>query len=80
MRQGLQSEDAWNASSIELAQAAEAHGRLFIVEKYYETVQRATDISPQLFEVLTELCNLYAVITAQRYIGELIRVSLIFHR
>lgn len=76
IRRGLDSEYAWNETSIELVAASEAHCRAFIVETYYNSVQQVVPtVSKELGKVLTELCELYAVYTLQRCIGDLLRFS-----
>ena len=73
VRNGKVYEDAWNESSIELVAAAEAHCRAFIVETFRNTVN-GLEVSTELKIVLVQLLNLYAVYTALRLTGDLLRV------
>lgn len=76
IKRGVNSEDAWNETSIELVAASEAHCKAFIVETYYNSVQQIVpSVSQQLGKALTELCELYAVNTLLKNIGDLLRVS-----
>lgn len=76
IKRGVDSDYAWNETSIELVQASEVHCRAFIVETYYNTLQNIKPlISPQLGKVMTELCELYAVYTILRLSGDVLRVS-----
>lgn len=68
-------EDAWNETSIELVAAADAHCRAMIVNIFNTTVKKINNISPQLKAVLGNLVELYAVNTALRLQGDLLRVS-----
>lgn len=79
MRKGQQYEDAWNSTSIELVAAAEMHGRTIIVETFYNTVKKLNGcVSSQLGSVLEQLLELYAVNTALRCSGDLLRVNYFF--
>ncbi|KAJ8926828.1 hypothetical protein NQ314_020678 [Rhamnusium bicolor] len=76
VRNGQAYEDAWNNTSIELVAAAECHGRAMIVEIYYITVQQLKEqTSKELGRVLEQLLELYAVHTALRSIGDLLRFT-----
>ncbi|XP_014241830.1 probable peroxisomal acyl-coenzyme A oxidase 1 [Cimex lectularius] len=57
---GVQQEDAWNNYSISLVQCAQAHCRLFMIEKFFASVKEA-NVSPHLRTVLMQLCELYGV-------------------
>lgn len=73
-------EDAWNNTSIELVAAAEIHGRTLIVETYYNTVEDwKNNVSKELIIVLEQLLKLYAVHTALRHTGDLLRVCSFYH-
>ncbi|CAG9759255.1 unnamed protein product [Ceutorhynchus assimilis] len=72
IRKGQAAEDAWNNTSIELVEAADIHGRTFIVQTFYETVKRL-DVSPGLRTVLNKLVELYAVTQALKLSGHLLR-------
>ncbi|KAF4532170.1 hypothetical protein B566_EDAN002232 [Ephemera danica] len=59
---GLQAEDAWNCVSVQLVEAAEAHCRAFIVERYVEAIRTGMkELSPELQAVMQQLCELYCV-------------------
>lgn len=76
LRSGLIREVATNQTSIELAQAADAHCRALFVEI---AVERTRDISLNysgaLSTVIGQLIELFAVETCQRSIGDLVRVK-----
>lgn len=81
VKKGLPYEDAWNNTSIELAAAAELHGRTFIVETYYNTVTNLKkQTSRELGIVLQQLLELYAVYTILRSSGDVLRVCINFHK
>ncbi|XP_017889643.1 probable peroxisomal acyl-coenzyme A oxidase 1 [Ceratina calcarata] len=61
IRNGVSPEDAWNQTSIQLTQCAEAHCRAFIVKTFIESVRRVSSMSAELRKVLYQLCELYAV-------------------
>ncbi|CAK9795593.1 Probable peroxisomal acyl-coenzyme A oxidase 1 [Anthophora plagiata] len=61
IRNSVTPEDAWNQTSIELAYCAEAHCRAFLVKHFAESVRQITSISPELRQVLSQLCELYAI-------------------
>ncbi|CAK9808340.1 Probable peroxisomal acyl-coenzyme A oxidase 1 [Anthophora quadrimaculata] len=61
IRNGVTPEDAWNQTSIELAYCAEAHCRAFLVKHFAESVRKITSMSPELRQVLSQLCELYAI-------------------
>lgn len=60
MRNGVSPEDAWNQTSIQLTQCAEAHCRAFIVRTFIESM-RQVSMSAEVRNVLNQLCELYAV-------------------
>ncbi|KAJ8688212.1 hypothetical protein QAD02_024007 [Eretmocerus hayati] len=75
-RSGLSSEDAWNETSIELAQAAESHCRAFVVLRFVEMVRSLeSTVSKPLHQVLLHLCELYAVNSVLLRIGDFLRFS-----
>lgn len=77
VRKGQLYEEAWNNTSVELVEVAELHGRLFIVESFLDKVKSfKTHISKELEIVLQQLLELYAVHTALRCSGHLLRVSI----
>ncbi|BES92692.1 unnamed protein product [Nesidiocoris tenuis] len=59
---------AANQYSIQLAQCAEAHCRLFLVEKFWETVKNSK-VSQPLKKMLTHLFHLYAVYYLLKQLG-----------
>lgn len=64
-KSGMTQEEAANATSIELANAAEIHCRAFLVESSYLTIQSLVkDLSPALGQVLLDIIELYAVDSA----------------
>ncbi|CAH0562111.1 unnamed protein product [Brassicogethes aeneus] len=75
VRQGKAYEDAWNETSIELVAAADAHCRTFLLDIFNLTVNNFQSISPELKAVLTDLLELYAVHTAIRMTGDLLRFT-----
>lgn len=69
-------EDAWNSTSIELVGLAELHGRVIIVETFRISVEKCRNqVSRELFAVLEQLLQLYAVNTALRCCGDLLKVN-----
>lgn len=73
---GLSLEDAWNETSIELVQAAEAHCRALIVKNFAETVRAYATISKELKQVMLQLCELYAVHSILKRLGDFLRASI----
>ncbi|XP_060516308.1 probable peroxisomal acyl-coenzyme A oxidase 1 [Cylas formicarius] len=74
VKKGQAFEDAWNNTSVELVETADIHGRVFIVETYYNTVENL-QVSPELKRVLNQLLELYAVNTALKLTGSLLRFT-----
>lgn len=74
---GESPEDAWNHTSIELVQAAEAHCRSFLVLRFAEWVKSLTNVSKELHEVLKQLCEMYAVYWVLQRLGDFLRVIII---
>lgn len=73
---GFGPEDAANATSIELAQAAEAHCRAFLVQSSYEMTKNMALTSSSAFTtVIQQLIELYALETCTNSLGDLLRVS-----
>ncbi|KAF4526151.1 hypothetical protein B566_EDAN008186 [Ephemera danica] len=57
---GLAPEMAWNSASVQLVEAAEAHCRAFLVERYVEALHtRMSELSSELRAVMQQLCELY---------------------
>lgn len=77
VQEGTVYEMAWNDSSIELVAAAEAHCRSFLVKTLSTTV-KALKVSNELKVVLLQLEELYAVHTALKLTGDLLRVCYSF--
>ncbi|KAJ8983313.1 hypothetical protein NQ317_010851 [Molorchus minor] len=76
VKKGEAYEDAWNNTSIELVAAAEIHGRTFIVETFFSTVQKLRkQTSVELGTVLSQILELYAVYTILRSTGDLLRFT-----
>ena len=75
-KSGYSVEGATNMTSIELAQAAEAHCRAYLVQSSYEMAKGfGSHVSNSLATVLHQLIELYAVETCLKSIADLIRVS-----
>lgn len=74
-KQGKAYEDAWNETSIELVAAAEMYARAFVVKKYADTVDQIENLSDALKSVMIQLCHLYAVHTALKFVGDLLRFT-----
>lgn len=73
---GYGPEDAANATSIELNDAAEAHCRAFLVQSSYEmTKNMGQTSSTTLTTVIQLLIELYAIETCTRSLSDLLRVS-----
>ncbi|XP_029040875.1 probable peroxisomal acyl-coenzyme A oxidase 1 [Osmia bicornis bicornis] len=75
IQKGISSEDAWNQTSIELAQCADAHCRAFIVQQFVEAVSQITSVSKQLFQVLSQFCELYAIHSVLQRRGDFLQFS-----
>lgn len=61
-KSGLKHEVAVNATSIELAAAAEMHCRAFLIQSSYLTILKLVkDLSPALGKILSDIIELYAV-------------------
>lgn len=74
-KQGFTHEEASNHASIELASAAEAHCRAYLMQINYEiSTKEVTGLSLALKEVILQLCDLYAVDGCFRAMGDLLRV------
>lgn len=73
-RGGVSYEDAWNMTSIELTQAAEAHCRQFLVTKFHEGVEEL-NVSPAVKTVLRQLVQLYAIYWLLNRVGDFLRFS-----
>lgn len=77
IRNGASQEDAWNETSIELMQCAEAHCRAFIVMRFIEAVRENISASKELRVILQHLCELYAVYWVLQKLGDFLRVGAI---
>ena len=75
IQKGISSEDAWNQTSIELAQCADAHCRAFIVQQFVEAVSQITSVSKQLCQVLSQLRELYAIHSVLQRRGDFLQFS-----
>lgn len=76
IRCGMALEDAWNETSIELAQAADSHCRAFIVLRFVEAVRGlSSTVSQSLHDVLMQLCELYCVNSVLLRLGDFLRVK-----
>jgi acyl-CoA oxidase len=77
---GLASELAWNSVTVQLVEAAEAHCRAFMVERYVEALQtRMSHLSPELRTVMRQLCELYCVFWVLRCSGDFLQVRNVLH-
>ncbi|XP_059613153.1 probable peroxisomal acyl-coenzyme A oxidase 1 [Phlebotomus argentipes] len=73
-KEGASHENATNMTSIELAAAADAHGRAFLIQAAYASLQDfLKQVPPALGEVLQDLVTLYAVHASLRHLGDLLR-------
>lgn len=73
-RGGMTQEEAANATSIELASAAELHCRAFLVESSYVTIRAlVSELSPALGNVLLDISELYSVDCALQNLKYLMR-------
>lgn len=80
MRTGATAEDAWNQTSIELAQAAEAHCRVFLATVFIERVRNLPPTMPEpLQEVFMQLCQLYTIYWVLQRLGDFLRVKSTFN-
>lgn len=65
-----------NSTSIELAQAADAHCRSFIVQSAYEMTKNiGQNVSNSLATVIHNLIELYAIETCLKSLADLLRVK-----
>ena len=74
IKSGMSQEDAWNATSIELAQAAESHCRVFVVETFINGLRNLKTVSKNLHQVLLQLCELYSIHWILQRVGDFLRV------
>lgn len=73
-KRGMTQEHAVNATSIELAKAAEMHCRAFLVQSGYVAIQNLIQTLPtQLGYVLSDMIELYAVDSALSNLDSLMR-------
>lgn len=71
---GMSQEEAVNATSIELASAADAHCRTFLVKASHESItNQIKNLSPALGAVLKDIVELYAVDAALKSLGDILR-------
>ncbi|KAK2584941.1 hypothetical protein KPH14_002534 [Odynerus spinipes] len=75
IQMGRLPEDAWNETSIELAQAAESHCRAFIVTRFVAATSEVNNVSNELHKVLMQLCELYCVYWLLQRLGDFLRFS-----
>lgn len=77
-QQGRTHEEACNLTSIELASAAEAHCRAYLVQSGYEMTEKTVPAySRALGTALRNIVELYTVDTCLKSLGDLLRVSFI---
>ncbi|XP_023725551.1 probable peroxisomal acyl-coenzyme A oxidase 1 isoform X2 [Cryptotermes secundus] len=69
IQEGVSPEDAWNMTSVELVQCAEAHGRAILVERFVAAVAEL-NVSVALKTVLAQLRDLYTIYTLLRNSGD----------
>ncbi|KAK7576596.1 hypothetical protein V9T40_012882 [Parthenolecanium corni] len=74
IQKGYTSEDAWNATSIQLTQIAEAHCRAFIVDTFVKETEVAV-VSEPVRKVLVQLCELYSVYWLLKNVGDFLVYS-----
>lgn len=79
IKTGMSYEDVWNATSIELSQAAESHCRVFLVETFINGAKGLTSLSKNLQEVLLQLCELYSIHWVLQKVGDFLRVRKYSH-
>ena len=65
-------EDAWNSTSVELAAAAMAHIRHFVVKTNAKALREA-ELSPEVRAILTDLFKVLAFSWMQTYFGDFLR-------
>lgn len=76
LQNGLIREVAVNETSIELAQAADAHGRAYLLEAVVDLTRDARHtVSSSLSAVIDQLVELFAVDTCNRLMADLILVN-----
>ncbi|KMZ63073.1 Acyl-CoA oxidase [Zostera marina] len=63
--------------SADLIEAAKAHCQLIIVSKFIDKVQKDTTIKSGVKEYLCILCNVYALSTLQKHLGDFLSVECI---
>lgn len=71
---GQSHEHATNLTSIELVQAAEAHGRAFLVNLGFEKT-KSLGLSGPLTKSIHELIELFALEACNKSLSDLLRVS-----
>ncbi|XP_060825331.1 probable peroxisomal acyl-coenzyme A oxidase 1 [Bombus pascuorum] len=72
---GVPTEEAWNQTSIELAQCAEAHARVFIVKTFAKSIKQLNSKSEEFRQVMFQLCELYILYWALKNVGNFLRFS-----
>ncbi|XP_048268858.1 probable peroxisomal acyl-coenzyme A oxidase 1 isoform X3 [Bombus terrestris] len=75
IRDGVPTAEAWNQTSIELTQCAEAHARVFIVKTFANDIKQLNSKSEEFRQVMFQLCELYIVYWALRNVGNFLRFS-----
>lgn len=78
IRSGVSPEDAWNQTSIELANCAESHCRAFIVMRFVEAVKGLTSVSKECHQVFLQLCELYLIYWVLQRLGDFLRVRYLY--
>lgn len=74
--EGMVHEDAVNHTSIEMAQASEAHCRAFLVQSSYEMTKNIGEtVSAAFAQTLHNLIELYALETVNKSLSGLLRAS-----
>ncbi|XP_050548999.1 probable peroxisomal acyl-coenzyme A oxidase 1 isoform X2 [Daktulosphaira vitifoliae] len=74
VKSGVQYEDAWNQTSIQLIKASEAHCRAFVINSFLATLENV-QLSPELKAVLDQLAQLISVHWTLNKLGDFLLFS-----
>ncbi|XP_050423854.1 probable peroxisomal acyl-coenzyme A oxidase 1 isoform X2 [Adelges cooleyi] len=72
---GTAHEDAWNAKSILLSKASEAHCRAFVISTFVASL-KTIQVSPEVMAVLTNLCQLISAYWTLNNVGIFLQCKL----
>ncbi|CAH0724578.1 unnamed protein product, partial [Brenthis ino] len=75
---GMSFEDAWNITSVQLTNAAEAHCRVIMLSTFNEEINKySLTVSPELRVVLKQMVELYSLYWALEKLSDLLQYTTI---